>query len=172
MTEKLPVIKCACSCGFKHYNAVPCKIQTLEIPLSPSVLAGSVDLIVQVFLFESPLSDGVSGPQCVTVLPDFTSQFSAISLHQRKITAFTLLNDASGNLSPTSAMRWTMQAAPSPSVERYRLHVASLPASFDLQHDAKLVVQFWRSATVDGKSQNQKLSSHCPEITATVAANA
>ena len=165
MTEKIPTIKCSCSCGYKHFNAVPCKIQLLDVPLPLSVLCGSKDLVVQVYLFEAAMSDGQSGPQCST--SDFTSQFSAISMQQRKTTVYTSLNDASGNLSATSPIQWTTMSAPSPSVERYRLHVASLPAPFDAQHDAKLSIQFWRSATVEAK--NQKLSSHCAEVVSLVA---
>ena len=158
MTEKLPVIKCSCACGFKHYNSIPCKIQNLEIPLSTSVLGGTTDLIVQVFLVESPAEND---PQMVE---HYVSQFSAIQMQQKKQTIYNSLNDSTGNLSTTSLIRWTVQDTPSASVERYRLHVANLPPFFNTELEAKLTVQFWRVGTVNGKSKTQKLSKHCPEV--------
>lgn len=168
--NKLPKIQCRCACGRRHHNSVPCYSQTFEIPLSPLVLSGLQDLIVQVYLVESEMEQlpAVMGEQCDVEAyqppdPVCTSQFSAITLKQRKVTIYNGINDNDGNFNATSAIQWIPVAVPAASVERYSLHVQTLPPQIDIAKPAELSVQFWRTCQ-GGKTNYQKLSRHCAEI--------
>jgi hypothetical protein len=165
MSTTKPKIKCACSCGYKHHNAVPCTIQTIELTLPANVLDGSHDLIIEVFLLDGAVgTTGTQGP-----LITYTSQFSAISLTQGKNIIYVSLNDSTGSLSPTSTIQWTMQTAPAPSVEQYRLHVGTLPAPIVTTIESRFVFQFWRQGTFNGRSRHQALSKRCAEVVSVVA---
>ena len=157
--EKKPEIKCVCACGYKHYNTVACKIKTIDIPLSPAVLSGSADIFVDVFILTD--TNSTSGEQ--GQITNFTSQFSAIELLQRKIKVIDHLNDSSGNFNTTSPISWT-KISSTDTVERYQLHVNSLPQKIVTTLEAHIFIQFWRSGSSGARTANQSLSSYCPEL--------
>lgn len=166
----LPKIQCHCACGRRHHHSLPCKSQTFEIPLSPAVLSGAQDLTIQVFLLEAPLPTvaATTGEQCEIEPfqppePVCTSQFSAIHIKQHKATVCHGLNDNDGNLNAASPIQWTSLPSPSASVERYLLHVNTLPSQIDSTKPAELFMQFWRTCQ-GGKTKHQQLSRHCAQI--------
>lgn len=156
---KTPAIKCVCACGYKHFNSVACKIKSVELLLSPAVLNGTEDILVDVFILTD--TNSTSGEQ--GQITNFTSQFSVIELAQKKLHIIDHLNDENGNFNTNSPITWTM-ISQEDTVERYRLHVNALPEKISKTIDATLLFQFWRSGSNGGRTANQSLSSYCPEI--------
>lgn len=157
--DKKPEVKCVCACGYKHFNTVACKIKTLDITLSPAVLNGQEDIVIDVFILTD--TNSTSGEQ--GQITNFTSQFSIIEIVQRKVHIIDHLNDENGNFNTASPITWTPISL-NDTVERYRLHVNTLPNKIFKTMDAHLFIQFWRSGSNGSRTANQSLSSYCPEI--------
>jgi len=149
---------------------VPCHSQTFEIPLSVDILSGEKLLLIEIYLVEAAINFSTSAEQCDETQP-FTpaqpvcqSEFSAISLKQRKKTIYNGLNDAQGNLNALSNIKWLRADSPSASVERYTLQIANtLSSQIDITKPAELNIQFWRTCT-GGKTRHQRLSKHCAQV--------
>lgn len=157
--EKKVEVKCVCACGYKHYNTVACKIKTMDFTLTPAVLNGTEDIIVDIFILTDTNSNAGEQGQ----ITNFSSQFSAIEITQKKVHIIDQLNDNDGNFNTASPIMWT-RISQDETVERYRLHVNALPSKIIKTIDAHLFVQFWRSGSNGDRTANQSLSSYCPQI--------